>query len=84
MPTTYEMLFAYLTHVGFHGTAPTESERVFEHSKLGILLAFTLAGDAVIDGPVRSEDVMSVEFRLQQHGVLTGTLADAVRQLGVA
>jgi len=81
---SYEMLFAYLTQVGFDDHAPTESEYVFEHSKLGILLAFTLSGDGVIDGPVRGADVTSVEFRLQQHGLLTGPLADAVREARAA
>lgn len=81
---TYEMLFAYLTQVGFHDHAPTELEHVFEQSGLGILLAFTLAGDAAIDGPVRGADVTSIEFRLQQHGLLTGPLADAVRQASAA
>ena len=81
---TYEMLFAYLAHVGFHDHAPTESQHVFEHSELGILLALTLSGDVVIDGPVRGADVTSVEFRLQQHGLLTSPLADAVRQASAA
>jgi hypothetical protein len=81
---TYEMLFAYLTHVGFHDRAPTELEHVFEHSELGILLALTLSGNAAIDGPVRGADVTSVEFRLQQHGLLTGPLADAVGQASTA
>ena len=78
---TYKWLFTYLERLGFKDTSPSEFERVFEHSEHRILLAFSMLGDAAVDRPVRDADVASVEFRLQQEGLLTGALADVTPRL---
>ena len=74
---TYQWLFAYLEHLGFEDSSQSKFEKIFEHSKLGILLAFSMQDDPAMDRPVRDADVTSVEFHLQQHGLLSGELMDA-------
>ncbi|WP_252853954.1 hypothetical protein [Aeoliella straminimaris] len=74
---TYQWLFAYLEQLGFVDTSPSDFERVFEHQERDILLAFSLLDDRSVDRPVRAADFVSVEFRLQQEGLLSGTLNDA-------
>ena len=74
---TYEWLFAYLKHLGFEDASPSGIEKIFEHAESGILLAFSMLDDPAVNRPVRDADVTSVEFRLQQHGLLSGALADA-------
>jgi hypothetical protein len=78
---TYEWLFAYLKQLGFADSSRSDFERIFEHSELQILLAFSMLDDAAVDRPVRDADITSVEFRLHQEGLLSGSLADAARQL---
>ena len=73
---TYEWLFAYLERLGFEESSQSDFERVFEHSVHGTLLAFSMLDDAAVDRPVRDADITSVEFRLQQEGLLSGSLAD--------
>ncbi len=77
---TYEWLFAYLERLGFEDSSRSDSERVFEHSELGILLAFTMLDDATVDRPVRDADITSAEFHLQQQGLLSRPLTDAVHR----
>lgn len=74
---TYERLFTYLKEIGFEDSSPSEFERVFEHSGHGILFAFSMLDDGSVDRPVRAVDITSVEFRLQQEGLLSGPLAAA-------
>ena len=38
--------------------------------------------DASVDRPVRDADIMSVEFRLQHEGMLSGSLADLFSRVG--
>jgi hypothetical protein len=78
---TYEWLFTYLQQLGFEDSSPSEFERVFEHSGRGILFAFSMLDDPSVDRPTRDADITSVEFRLQQEGLLSGTLADASPRL---
>ncbi len=78
---TYKWLFAYLERLGFEDSSRSEFERVFEHSELRILLAFSMLDDAAVDRPVRDADATSVEFRLNQEGLLSGALTDTVPQL---
>ena len=78
---TYKWLFAYLEGLGFEDSSRSDVERVFEHSGLGVLLAFSMLDDAAVDRPVRDADVISVEFRLQQQGLLSGALTDATQRL---
>ncbi len=78
---TYEWLFAYLGRLGFEDSSRSDFERVFEHSELGILFAFSMLDEAAVDRPVRDADVTSVEFRLQQEGLLSGALTDATARL---
>ena len=37
--------------------------------------------DSSVDRPARDADITSVEFRLQQEGLLSGTLVDASERL---
>jgi len=78
---TYESLFEYLERIGFEDTSRSDFERTFEHSEFGILLAFSMLDNAAVDRPVRDADITSVEFQLQQHGLLSGRLADTARRL---
>ena len=78
---TYQWLFAFLERLGFEDSSQSDFERVFEHSELGILLAFSMRDDTSIDRPVRDADIISVEFRLQQEGLLSGQLADVSSRL---
>jgi hypothetical protein len=78
---TYEWLFTYLERLGFEDSSQSDFERVFEHSELGIILAFSMLDDVAVDRPVRDADVTSVEFRLQQEGLLSGPLADVSPRL---
>lgn len=73
---TYEWLFAYLERLGFEDLSRSECERVFAHSDLSILLAFSMLDDSAVNRSVRDADVLSVEFRLQQAGLLSGALTD--------
>lgn len=77
---TYEWLFAYLERLGFEDSSRSDSERVLEHSEFGILLAFSMLDDPTVDRPVRDADITSVEFHLQQHGLLSGALSDAAHR----
>jgi hypothetical protein len=79
---TYEWLFAYLQRLGFEDSSQSKFERVFKHSKHGALLAFSMLDDASVDRPVRDADITSVEFHLQQEGLLTGALADLPARVG--
>lgn len=79
---TYERLFAYLMRLGFEDTSQSEFDRVFKHSEHGTLLAFSMLDDASVDRPVRDADITSVEFRLQQEGMLAGSLADLPAHVG--
>lgn len=74
---TYQWLFKYLEQLGFEDSSPSDFERVFEHSEHGILFAFSMLDDVSVDRSVRDADITSVEFRLQQLGLLSGSLADA-------
>ena len=74
---TYEWLLSYLMQLGFEDSSPSDSERVFEHPAHGTLFAFSMMGNASVDREVRDADIRSVEFRLQQEGLLSGTLANA-------
>ncbi len=78
---TYQWLFAYLERLGFEDSSQTDFERVFEHSELGILLAFSMLDDISLDRPVRDADILSAEFRLQQAGLLSGPLTDTALRL---
>ncbi len=78
---TYKWLFAYLEALGFEDSSQSDFERVFEHSELGILLAFSMLDDVALDRPVRDADITSVEFQLQQHGLLSGALTVAAQRL---
>lgn len=78
---TYEWLFGYLRRLGFEETSQSDLERVFEHLDRGTLLAFSMLDDATENRPVRDADIASVEFRLQQEGLLSGRLADAPARL---
>lgn len=73
---TYSWLFIYLERLGFQDKSPSDFERVFEHPEQGTLFAFTLQGDDSLDRPLRGADLTSVQFRLEQLGLLTGSLAD--------
>jgi hypothetical protein len=73
---TYRELFAYLGGLGFAESRRMDSDRVWEHSASGIVLFFSL--DA-LDNAVRGADLLSVETRLQHHGLLDGLLQNAVR-----
>lgn len=79
---TYEWLFAYLKRLGFEDTSQSEFDRVFKHSEHGTLLAFSMLDDASIDRPARDADITSVEFHLQQDGLLAGSLADLPARVG--
>lgn len=78
---TYERLFTYLEQLGFEDASPSEFERVFENSQRGILFAFSMLDDATVERPARDADVTSVEFRLQQEGLLAGAITEASRRL---
>lgn len=78
---TYAWLFVYLAQLGFKDLSRSKFERIFEHAGLGIFLAFSMLDDATIDRPVRTADIASVETRLQQHGLLSGTLAETVQKV---
>lgn len=76
---TYEVLFDFLQRIGFEDKSSSTFERVFEHA--GILLAFSMMDDESVARPVRGADLTSVEVQLQHHGLLTDSVADAVREL---
>ena len=78
---TYESLFEYLQRIGLEDTSRSDFERTFEHSEFGILLAFSMLDNTAVDRPVRDADITSVEFQLQQHGLLSGALARAAQRL---
>jgi len=73
--TTYRQLFAYLEEQGFRDVARSTLGRIFEHQSLGILFAFSMMDQATEDSVVREADALSVEFQLQQRGLLDGRLA---------
>ena len=75
---TYDELFAFLREIGFLDSSSSDFERVFEHPGSGIILAFAMLGDPSTDRPVRSADVLSAEFHLQQRGLLVGRIQDAI------
>jgi hypothetical protein len=82
-PITYEWLFAYLRNLGFRDSSPSSFERVFEHRDLGILLAVSMLSNPIEDRVARDADVLSVQFQLQQRGLLAGNLVDvAAQQVG--
>lgn len=78
---TYERLFTFLEQLGFEDSSPSELERLFEHPGHGTLFAFSMLDDSSVDRTVRDADITSVEFRLQQEGLLSGTLANASPRL---
>lgn len=74
---SYTELFDYLQELGFEDHSPYPHERVFEHKQRGMLLAFSMLDDPATDRTVRPADITSVEFRLQQEGLLMGSLKKA-------
>ncbi len=81
---TYEVLFDFLQRIGFEDKSSSTFERVFEHAGMEILLAFSMVDNESVDRPVRGADLTSVEVQLQHHGLLTDTVAGAVRELGAS
>jgi hypothetical protein len=75
---TYRELFAYLGGLGFAESRQTDSDRAWEHSARGIILIFSRAA---LDDAVRGADLLSVETRLQHHGLLDGRLQNAIQAL---
>ncbi len=73
--TTYGQLFEYLEGQGFRDVSRSAIEKVFEHQSLGILFAFSMIDQATNNSVVREADALSVEFQLQQRGLLDGRLA---------
>jgi hypothetical protein len=71
-----------IERVGFKDTSHSKFDRVFTHSQHGTLLAFSMLDDAATARPVRDADITSVEFHLQQDGLLTGKLADLPARVG--
>ena len=55
-------------------------ERVFEHAATETLVAFSMMGMDGEDAPIRGSDFTSVETRLDQCGLIDGSLADAIRE----
>ncbi|MEX1229409.1 MAG: hypothetical protein WEB58_04160 [Planctomycetaceae bacterium] len=77
---TYDLLFAYLRELGFTDTSPSDHERVFEHREQGIVLAVSMLDDPSENRVARDADVLSVQFRLREHGLLDGNLVDVANQ----
>lgn len=75
-PITYRELFAYLDALGFTESQRSKSGTVWEHSSSGIMLIFSQISP---DDDVRGADLLSVETRLQHHGLLGGLLQNAVQ-----
>ena len=73
---TYGELFAYLGRLGFAETLRTELDKVLEHKAQGIVLVFSPAES---DDSVCGADLLSVETRLQHHGILVGPIQAAIR-----
>ena len=73
---TYQSLFALLERLGFEDRSSSEFERVFDHPARGIVFAFAMLDDPAVDRAVRPADLTSVEFRLQQEGLLADVLLD--------
>jgi hypothetical protein len=71
---SYAELFEYLRELGFEDRSPYPLQRVFEHKQRGMVLAFSMLDDPATERPVRPADITSVEFRLQQEGLLIGSL----------
>lgn len=78
---TYEVLFDFLQRLGFEDKSSSTFERVFEHAEMEILLVFSMMDNESVDRPVRGADLTSVEVQLQHHGLLTDSIANAVREL---
>lgn len=73
---TYRELFAYLAGLGFAELPRPPSGSVWNHSPSGIVLLFSHVAP---DETVRGADLLSVETRLQHHGLLDGSLQNAVQ-----
>lgn len=78
---TYEQLFEFLIQLEFVDTSCSRTERTFEHSESGVLLAFLMPNDLTVACTVRGADILSVEFRLQQAELLTGSLQSELSRL---
>lgn len=78
---SYADLFAFLQRIGFVDSSRSDFERIFEYPKSGIVLAFAMVADSSMARPVRSADLVSAEFRLQQHGLLDGKIVNAIQQV---
>jgi hypothetical protein len=73
---TYRELFTFLAGLGFSELDRLPSGNVWNHSPSGIMLLFSQVAP---NETVRGADLLSVETRLQHHGLLAGSLQNAVQ-----